>query len=53
VYVEKLDYIWQRNRDMSLMATNSVSRYLATQKRAFQGFEQHYTQNLQQIPANE
>ncbi|MBN3925508.1 MAG: P-aminobenzoate N-oxygenase AurF, partial [Nostoc sp. NMS4] len=39
VYVEKLDYIWQRNRNMSLMATNSISRYLETQKRAFQGFE--------------
>ena len=39
VYVEKLDYLWKRNRDMSLMATNSISRYLANQKRAFQGFE--------------
>ncbi|MEH1807196.1 P-aminobenzoate N-oxygenase AurF [Nostoc sp.] len=39
VYVEKLDYLWQRNRDMSLMAINSISRYLATQNRAFQGFE--------------
>ncbi|MBD2292540.1 P-aminobenzoate N-oxygenase AurF [Anabaena sphaerica FACHB-251] len=39
VYVEKLDYLWQRNREMSLMRNNSISRYLATQRRAFQKFE--------------
>ncbi|MEH2354815.1 P-aminobenzoate N-oxygenase AurF [Nostoc sp.] len=53
VYIEKLDYLWQRNRDMSLMATNSISRYLATQKIAFQGFEQYYTDNLQGFAAHE
>lgn len=34
VYVDKLDYVWQSNREMSLMAANSIPRYLATQRRA-------------------
>jgi len=38
VYVETLDYLWQSNREMSLMAANSMPRYLATQHRAFQKF---------------
>jgi hypothetical protein len=43
VYVEPLDYLWQSNREMSLMAANSIPQYLATQQRAFQKFEQHYS----------
>lgn len=39
VYVEKLNYLWQRNRDMSLMATNSISLYLVTQKWHFKGLK--------------
>lgn len=39
VYVEKLGYLWNSNREMSLMATNSIKNYLAVQKRAFQRFE--------------
>lgn len=38
VYVETLDYLWQSNREMVLMAANSMPRYLATQHRAFQKF---------------
>lgn len=40
VYVEKIDYLWKSNREMSLMASNSVARYLANQQNAFQRFEQ-------------
>ncbi|MDZ8053018.1 MAG: P-aminobenzoate N-oxygenase AurF [Aulosira sp. ZfuVER01] len=40
VYVEKLDYLWHRNREMSLMAYNSIPQYLATQQKAFQRFKQ-------------
>lgn len=40
VYIEKIDYLWKSNREMSLMASNSVPRYLATQQSAFQRFEQ-------------
>ncbi|MGL5065563.1 MAG: P-aminobenzoate N-oxygenase AurF [Microcoleus sp.] len=39
VYVEKLDYLWHRNREMSLMASNSLPQYLATQQSAFHRFE--------------
>ncbi len=39
VYIEKLDYLWKRNREMSLMAGNSIPRYLATQQSAFERFE--------------
>jgi hypothetical protein len=39
VYVEKLDYLWVRNREMSLMSANSIQRYLETQKIEFQRFE--------------
>ncbi len=46
VYVEKLDYLWQRNRDMSLMASNSIPRNLANQQRAFQRFEQQNSDDL-------
>ena len=42
VYVEKLDYLWKRNREMTLMSSNSIPQYLATQKTAFQRFEQQY-----------
>jgi hypothetical protein len=36
VYLEKLDYIWQSNREMSLMASNTIPKYLANQKKHFQ-----------------
>jgi hypothetical protein len=35
VYLEKLDYIWQSNREMSLMSSNSIYKYLAIQKKYF------------------
>jgi hypothetical protein len=41
VYVEKLDYLWQRNLEMSLMGANSISQYLGTQQSAFQRFNKH------------
>ncbi len=45
VYVEKIGYLWKSNREMSGMAANSVSRYLATQKRALQIFERQAKQD--------
>lgn len=42
VYLEKLDYLWPRNREMSLMGSNSIAQYLAIQQSAFQRFEQQY-----------
>ncbi len=38
VYVEKLDYVWPSNREMTLMAANSLPKYLKTQQRAMQKF---------------
>lgn len=35
VYLESLDYIWSDNREMSLMSSNSIAKYLAVQKREF------------------
>ncbi len=35
VYLDKLDYVWQSNKEMSLMGSNSIAKYLATQKRNF------------------
>ncbi|MEC4816258.1 MAG: P-aminobenzoate N-oxygenase AurF [Scytonema sp. PMC 1069.18] len=35
VYLEHLDYVWASNRTMSIMADNSIPKYLATQKKAF------------------
>lgn len=49
VYVEKLDYLWQQNRDMSLMAANSIAQYLTIQKRAFRRFEQCYREDLKNL----
>jgi hypothetical protein len=46
VYVEKLDYLWKQNREMSVMEGNSISRYLATQQKAFQIFQQHQSDDL-------
>ncbi|HIK10230.1 MAG TPA: P-aminobenzoate N-oxygenase AurF [Oscillatoriaceae cyanobacterium M33_DOE_052] len=37
-YLEKVDYAWQVNKEMSLMAANSIPKYLATQKRALAKF---------------
>jgi hypothetical protein len=39
VYLEKLDYLGKNNREMSLMASHSIPKYLATQRKAFQTFE--------------
>ncbi|MCT7956264.1 P-aminobenzoate N-oxygenase AurF [Laspinema palackyanum] len=33
-YLEKVDYAWKSNREMSIMAATSIPRYLATQKKA-------------------
>ncbi|AKG22793.1 P-aminobenzoate N-oxygenase AurF [Calothrix sp. 336/3] len=35
VYLESLDYVWQSNKNMSLMQVNSIERYLKTQKVKF------------------
>lgn len=35
VYLEKVDYAWKSNKEMSIMGSNSIPRYLATQKKAF------------------
>lgn len=34
-YLEKIDYAWKSNKEMSLMASNSISKYLAIQTKAF------------------
>ncbi|MEM9923649.1 MAG: P-aminobenzoate N-oxygenase AurF [Cyanobacteria bacterium P01_D01_bin.50] len=36
VYLQPLDYLWKSNREMSLMANNSISRHLDRQRKAFQ-----------------
>jgi hypothetical protein len=41
VYIEKLNYLWTSNREMSLMATNSIPKYLSTQQRAFATFDRN------------
>jgi hypothetical protein len=35
VYLQPLDYLWKSNREMSLMADNSIAKYLNQQKKAF------------------
>jgi hypothetical protein len=45
VYVEKLGYLWKSNREMSLMATNSIAQYLVTQQKALQRFERQIRNN--------
>lgn len=39
VYLEKVDYAWKSNREMSLMAANSIPKYLATQRKAMRNWE--------------
>jgi hypothetical protein len=34
VYVEKLNYLWKSNREMTLMGKSSIAQYLDTQRRA-------------------
>ncbi|MBD2200407.1 MULTISPECIES: P-aminobenzoate N-oxygenase AurF [Calothrix] len=51
IYVEKLNYLWERNREMSLMGANSIPSYLATQQRAFQRFIQHQSENSPEFAA--
>lgn len=36
VYLEKIDYAWKSNKEMSIMASNTIPRYLKTQQKAFQ-----------------
>ncbi|MBD2128506.1 P-aminobenzoate N-oxygenase AurF [Microcoleus sp. ZQ-A2] len=43
VYLEKVDYAWKSNREMSLMISNSIPKYLATQKKALAMFERGKT----------
>jgi hypothetical protein len=38
VYLEKLDYVWPTNKEMSFMASNSISKYLTTQRKAFKRY---------------
>jgi len=45
VYLEKVGYAWQRNRDMALMNTNSIETYVQVQRRAFSKLHAH---NLRQ-----
>ncbi len=35
VYLDKLNYVWQSNKQMSLMASNSIPKYLEMQIKAF------------------
>jgi hypothetical protein len=35
VYLDQLNYVWQTNKQMCLMASNSIPKYLETQKKAF------------------
>lgn len=44
VYLEKVDYAWKSNKEMSLMSANSIHKYLATQNKAFSSF---YPRNLE------
>lgn len=34
VYLDPVDYAWKSNREMSIMAANSIPKYLATQRKA-------------------
>lgn len=43
VYLEKVDYAWKSNREMSIMASSSIPRYLATQKKAI---SRHFAQPI-------
>ncbi|AFZ13090.1 hypothetical protein Cri9333_2218 [Crinalium epipsammum PCC 9333] len=40
VYLEKVDYAWKSNKEMSLMSANSIPKYLETQNKAFTSFDQ-------------
>ncbi|HEY9694644.1 MAG TPA: hypothetical protein V6D15_20780 [Oculatellaceae cyanobacterium] len=35
VYLEKVDYAWKSNKEMSLMSANSIAKYLEAQNKAF------------------
>lgn len=41
-YVEKTTYLWKSNREMSLMASSDISKYLATQRHALKKFLVEY-----------
>jgi hypothetical protein len=34
IYLEKINYTWKTNKEMSIMSANSIPKYLATQKKA-------------------
>lgn len=38
VYLEKLDYVWKSNKEMTLMGSNNISKYLAHQTKKFKQF---------------
>ncbi|NEU74883.1 P-aminobenzoate N-oxygenase AurF [Hassallia byssoidea VB512170] len=38
VYLDKLNYVWQSNKQMSLMASNSIPKYLEMQQKSFSSF---------------
>ncbi|OLP19401.1 P-aminobenzoate N-oxygenase AurF [Leptolyngbya sp. 'hensonii'] len=40
-YLDKLDYIWPSNRSMTLMASNSMAKYLATQQQKMAQWNSH------------
>lgn len=42
VYLQPLDYLWKSNREMSLMAENSISKYLNKQKAAFKKWSNQF-----------
>ena len=41
-YLELIPYAWRSNRDMSVMRSNSISNYLALQRKAFAAFERNF-----------
>ena len=39
VYLDKVKYLWHSNQELSLMSSNSIPQYLATQQRALRQWE--------------
>lgn len=35
VYLQPIDYLWKSNREMSMMSSNSIDKYLTTQRKAW------------------
>ncbi|MEL7034625.1 MAG: P-aminobenzoate N-oxygenase AurF [Cyanobacteria bacterium J06592_8] len=42
VYLESLDYVWASNREMSLMSSNSISKYLNVQKKSLAQWKKNH-----------